>query len=292
MTTTPSRRKAVLVFDPRKEKTAAAIGKVREIVRAHADLLAEMRTDVADIPQDARGAEIVVVVGGDGTLLSQSRRWSTHNAAMLGVNTGRVGFLAEFDAPALEHHAKGLFSASVPATRDYPLLSVEVFSANDTRPRFAGIAMNEAAITAGPPYKIIALDLSIDNQQGPVLRGDGIIVCTPVGSTAYNLSAGGPILAPTADAFVVTPIAAQSLAFRPVVLPSTSTVLISAIKTNTVAGSGTTLVLDGQVHIPLVATDRVRVRKHAQAVRFITNPDSDWWARLMQKFNWAVAPGS
>jgi NAD+ kinase len=127
------------------------------------------------------------------------------------------------------------------------------------------------------------------------VRGDGLIISSPIGSTAYNLSAGGPILAPELDGFAITPIAAQSLSFRPVVVSGSSTIRVAAVRINRSedakgGSAGTTLVLDGQIEHAICSGDRVEVSKHDHGVRFVMNPASDWWARLMGKFQWAASP--
>ncbi len=152
------------------------------------------------------------------------------------------------------------------------------------------MAINDAAITAGPPFRLISLSLSIDGQRGPSLVGDGLIVSTALGSTAYNLSAGGPILSPRVDAFAVTPIAAHSLSFRPVVVSGDSRIEIRVERANADDSHGTTLVLDGQSTTRLEAGDRIVVLRHALGVRLVQNTRSDYWARLISKLNWATTP--
>jgi NAD+ kinase len=234
------------------------------------------------------------VFGGDGTLISQARRCALPNAAMLGVNMGRLGFLAEFDMPSLREQASTIFGGGSLAIAEFALAAVTVADAKG-KVRFEGMALNEAVITAGPPYRMITLAISIDGQPGPTISGDGVIVSSPLGSTAYNLSAGGPILAPSVDALAITPIAAHSLSVRPVVVAGSSRVQISAVKVNQVDGSdpsshGTTLVLDGQVQTPIMTGDRIVIARHARKVRFVQNPASDYWSRLIGKLNWSVAP--
>src|SRR5690606_8901839 len=109
------------------------------------------------------------------------------------------------------------------------------------------VALNDCVVTAGPPYRMIELDVYIDGEPGPTLRGDGVIVSTPIGSTAYNVSAGGPIVSPDLDSFTITPHAAHSLAFRPIVVPSSCEIDLHLRKGNDADDGGTTLVLDGQV---------------------------------------------
>jgi NAD+ kinase len=298
-------RTVALILNP--DKPADALREVREIVARHGTLLGEgLASKDPALREPERGplakADVVVVVGGDGTLLSQARRFARPGTALLGVNMGRLGFLANFDVEALRQHAHTLLGGEAPLdVREYNLLRVRVYAKPDApgaeheaTPRFDSLALNDAVITAGPPYRLITLALSIDGREGPTVRGDGLIVSSPLGSTAYNLSAGGPILAPETDGFAITPIAAQSLSFRPVVVPGASIIRVAALRINQSDGTpgspGTTLVLDGQIHTPLLTGDRIEICKHTHGVRFVMNPGSDWWSRLMGKFGWAASP--
>lgn len=283
-------RRTLLLINPQKPKAASAAAEVRAVVKQHGVLLGEVEANDGPLPAIAHEAELFVVLGGDGTLLSQARRCIESPGALLGVNLGRVGFLAAFDLVSVLRHGKELFGAAPLTVRTCNVLHVRVTDGHGA-PRFEGLALNDAAITAGPPYRLITLTLSVNGQPGPTIRGDGLIVASPVGSTAYNLSAGGPILSPTMDAFTITPIAAQSLSFRPVVVDGTSTIEVVAQRPNRGrAGEGTTLVLDGQVQTPIAAGDRITITRHARGVRFIDNPESSWWQRLIGKLNWAATP--
>lgn len=297
-------RTVALITNPDKPEAQEALREVRELLSRHGKLVGEctakagLERAAADAPaREVREAEVIVVLGGDGTLLSQARRFAHPKTSLLGVNMGRLGFLANFDLPALRTHAASILAddAAPLDVREYNLLRVRLYGSSSPtgEPRFDSLALNDAVITAGPPYRLITLALSIDGNNGPTVRGDGLIISSPLGSTAYNLSAGGPILAPELDGFAITPIAAQSLSFRPVVVPGTCTIRVSAIRINreAVDGPGTTLVLDGQIEQAIMVGDRVEVTKHTHGVRFVMNPSSDWWARLMAKFAWASMPG-
>jgi NAD+ kinase len=171
------------------------------------------------------------------------------------------------------------------------LLATSVLSPDGTE-RVAGIGLNEAVVTAGPPYRVIQLEVRIDGHSGPVFGGDGLIVSTATGSTAYNLNAGGPILSPLVDAFAITPIAPQSLSFRPILVPGTSRVELTLMRGNAegASGTGTTLVLDGQVMHPLITGERVTIRRAKETLRFVINPAYDFWSALSTKLRWAELP--
>jgi NAD+ kinase len=141
-------------------------------------------------------------------------------------------------------------------------------------------------ITAGHPFRMIELNIAINGEPGPTLTGDGVIVSSPVGSTAYNVSAGGPIVHPRLEAMIITPIAAHSLAFRPIVLWAGGEVIVTIKRAN----EGTTLVLDGRVTVPLKVGQSVRVTKHPKKARFVANPSSTYWQILLEKMRWAAPP--
>lgn len=284
-------RSALFLVNQEKPEALAAAGQLAPLVAPHGRVLATLPADNGPVPEVASAADLLVVFGGDGTLLSQARRFAHLGVPMLGVNVGRLGFLAEFDAPSAKKLAESVFGDGPIVTRNFSALRVELLGKKGNKPRFTAMAINEAVITAGPPYRLISLALSIDGCAGPSIRGDGMIVSTPLGSTAYNLAAGGPIMAPEVDAFVVTAVAAQSLAFRPVVIGSSSVIEITMLKVNDeVTSAGTALVIDGQTHMRVNTGDRLRLYKDKPLLRFVQNPLSNYWSRLIGKLNWAVAP--
>jgi NAD+ kinase len=287
-------RPVLLLVNKDKPEAVAAAGEVRALIERHARLAAELPAEIAAplTPGEAKGAELVVVLGGDGTLLSQTRRCAGLGLPMLGINLGKLGFLAEFDVPSFAQQAAALLAGDErPATRGISLLRARVRSAGAAEPAFEDAALNECVITAGAPFRMINIAMSIDGQQGPTIGGDGIIVSSPSGSTAYNVSAGGPIVAPDVEAMIITPIAAHSLSFRPIVVGARSEIALDLLQVNTGdGGPGTTLVLDGQVSIPLRRGDRVEVRRDDRPVRFVTNPRAGYWRTLIEKMQWAAPP--
>ncbi len=283
-------RSVVLVVNRAKPEAAAAAREVRALIERHGSVLAEVDArKSARLPK--KKPDLLVVLGGDGTLLSQTRHSAHLDVPLLGVNFGKLGFLAEFDMEALRQQSKTLFGAGSLPTRSVSMLQAECWNPGDKRPHATGLALNEAVITAGPPFRMIELSLSLNGVPGPVMRGDGLIIATPVGSTAYTLSAGGPVLAPSVDAIVVTPVAPQSLAFRPLVLSADSLLEVGMIRVNQgPGGSGSALVLDGQEMTPLESGSRVLVSRHPRRVRFVHNKKTDFLDTLVKKLRWAMAP--
>lgn len=332
----------MLLVNRSKPEVVAALDRLRgTIARAGGSIAAELDTDDAPLtaeltlaltreasqgagraPSQGGPADMVIVLGGDGTLLNQARRAMCLRLPMLGVNFGKLGFLAEYDEASFAEQSATLFDRAVPlplAQRDVLSVSVERASGSagsnasvasvafplGTQP---GLALNDAVIVPGPPYRMLEIAISIDDQIGPTVLGDGLIVSTPVGSTAYNASAGGPILAPDAHALALTPLAAQTLSFRPVVVAGTSTIRLTMLRVNqdppptppasppaTAAPSGppsagTTLMLDGRPACLLHRGDTLTIRLGDRPVQFVANPRQGYWATLISKLNWAKPP--
>ncbi|MCY2955124.1 MAG: NAD(+)/NADH kinase [Planctomycetota bacterium] len=249
-----------------------------------------------DAPLDTVPADAIIVLGGDGTLLSVARRLGGRPIPILGVNLGRLGFLASFTPAEIEQYLDQFLAARLPVSRRLAI-EASVVSADvvchvgdpaelAAKRRFAATALNDAVITAGPNFHMIELELDVNGQSGVRYFGDGVIVSTPSGSTAYNVSAGGPIVSPDVLAMCITPICPHSLSFRPVIISSSSTVLLVAAKVNL----GTTLFCDGQASTKLMAGDRVIVRRSDNDVLLIDNPIAHEWRSLAQKLHWAVSP--
>lgn len=281
-------RSVLLLVNRRKSDALAAADRVRTLIQRHGVLVAEVPSDEAT-DLGGYGADLGVVLGGDGTLLSLAKEASLAGLPLLGINLGKLGFLAEFDLETFAESAGALLGGEL-RHRELALLEASVRRA-DEAPRAEGLALNDVVIAAGPPYRMITLDISIDRAAGPEVSGDGLIVSTPTGSTAHTLSAGGPILAPSTEALVITPIAAHTLSFRPIVVPAGSEVELTVRDANrSERGEGTTLLLDGRALTPLEASEGVRIRTSQRRARFIQNPARDYWTTLVSKLHWAKSP--
>lgn len=273
----------LLVASPDRPGVPQVLPEVRRIVGMHARIAGEMPTADAPLPSGVDFSR-AVAVGGDGTFIALARRLIDRGVPIIGVNSGRLGFLAEFDPASLERHASMVFGPS-PLVRQRIVMQVRVHRATGGTGA-SEIAVNDAVVTSGPPFRMIEARLRFGGHMGPDISGDGLIVATPTGSTAYNVSAGGPIVHPDVDAFVVTPNAAHSLAFRPIVVPSQSGIAIEVVRAN----EGTTLVLDGHSNIPLSAGDRVEISRYGSMSRLVGNPDGSYWGTLLSKMRWAAPP--
>lgn len=284
-------KRVLLLSNPRSQEAMGASKDVATLIASHATLVASEEASTAPLSHLASSADVVVVLGGDGTLLAQARRFVEKDVPLLGVNLGRLGYIAEFSLESLRDQAGSLFGDEPLPTRSLSMLHAEVFSSGKQEARLSGIALNEAVVANGLPRHMMELSIAIDGRMGPSVSGDGLIVSTPIGSTAYNLSAGGPIVAPDADAFAITPLAPHSLSFRPVVVSGASVIELSMLRASAVGGDQTcALVLDGQVSEPLQDSDRILLKRHARQIRFVRNTRTDYWGTLIERLHWAAPP--
>jgi NAD+ kinase len=231
------------------------------------------RTEVAEQSQ------LLLVLGGDGTLLAAARVAAPLGIPILPINMGSLGFLTSFKIeemyPALEQVLAGRFSCS-----ERVMLDVELH--RDAEIIEHQIVVNEAVINKGTLARMIDLQLSIDSDFVCRYRADGLIVATPTGSTAYSLSAGGPIVHPAVESWIITPICPHTLSDRPVVVRDSSSIEVHL--------SGDTesvfLTLDGQTGIPMQPADRVRMTRAAERLKLIQPQKKSYFEILHSKLKW------
>jgi NAD+ kinase len=286
--------KIVVVANISKPRVRQAVDELIPWVKQHSQVVAvdtDSGTDFAKVD-----AEAILIFGGDGTLLSTARRLKGRPIPLMGVNFGRLGFLASFTPGQFKEHFEKLVARKLPISSRLVLEASVVdpdvkCTLTDTadvaaKRRFVSTALNDAVITAGAPFRMIELLVGPAVDPGVRFLGDGMIVATPSGSTAYSMAAGGPILSPGIDAICITPICPHSLSFRPIVMSSQNKVLVTARRVN----KGTTLFCDGQESVGLRAGDRIVVRRADQDVQLVENPDAREWRTLAEKLNWAASP--
>jgi NAD+ kinase len=224
-------------------------------------------------------ADLAVVVGGDGTLLAAARTLGDRQIPIVPINHGGLGFLTEVTLdemyPALERVLDGHFVAD-----HRMMMDVAVHRGNRWVARYR--ALNDAVINKGTLARIIELEACVDGQTVSIFRSDGLIVATPTGSTAYNLSAGGPIVFPRMHAMIITPICSHTLTNRPLVLPAEVKIDITLKSTQ----DEVHLTVDGQVGLPLNPGDRVRLERSAVAVQLIAPTGKNYFDVLRGKLKW------
>jgi NAD+ kinase len=228
--------------------------------------------------------DLLLVLGGDGTLLAMADRISQagRDLPILGVNFGHLGFLTEINFPELYPLLDSAIAGTAAIDRRLMLCARVVRSG---RAVAEYMAFNDVVITRGALSRIIELAVTVTDSFVARFTGDGLIVASPTGSTAYNLSAGGPILHPGVDALVLTPIAPHTLSNRPIVIPATSTVLVTPVVHD--PDQEIVLTLDGQIGFELSPGDNVEVVRHDTPLRLIKSPSHSYFDVLRQKLKWA-----
>ncbi len=231
-------------------------------------------------PELPAQVDLVVVLGGDGTLLSMARAVGDLGVPLLGVNLGGLGFLTattlEEMLPALEALLAGRMAAD-----ERMMLTTRVVRNGQRLCEYA--ALNDVVITKAAMSRIIDLAVSVEGQHATEYRADGLIISTPTGSTAYSLSAGGPILFPTMDAIVLTPICSHTLTNRPIVLPG-----MHRVEVRLLADQEVMVTVDGQVGVNLKQGDTVEVVKAAARIRLVRFPQKDFFSVLRTKLMWGA----
>lgn len=237
----------------------------------------------ADSDLSALEADVALVLGGDGTVLHTARRMGDRPTPVLGVNLGRLGFLTELDPGELLDHL-GDLAARRYTVESLMTLDCTLKSALGPTRRFRGL--NDVVLRAAPTFSLVEIALCIDGEDVMTYRGDGLILATPVGSTAHSLSAGGPILPPDAHMFVITPICGHTLTQRPLVDAMHKVYELAPV----VHGGSTYLVIDGQVQVPLSKGDRVTVRRGVKPFPMVRLPGHSFYRTLRDKLGWGTSP--
>jgi NAD+ kinase len=229
--------------------------------------------------QLAEETDLLVVLGGDGTLLAAARFAAPRGVPILPINLGSLGFLTSFTReelyPALEQTLAGRHAVS-----ERVLLQVELQRAGRTQQKH--LALNDAVINKGALARMIDLELLIDGHFVCRYRADGLIVATPTGSTAYSLSAGGPIVHPGVESFLITPICPHTLSDRPIVVQDSARIEV-ALPT---IGDAVFLTVDGQTGIEIQADDRIVVAKAEPRLKLIQPPRKNYFEILRSKLKW------
>jgi NAD+ kinase len=227
----------------------------------------------------ADGSQLLLVLGGDGTMLAAARMAAPRGIPILPINMGSLGFLTSFTLeelhPALDDTLDGRFSLS-----ERVMISVELERAGKVIDNQR--VLNEVVINKGALARMILLELTIDGVFVCRYRADGLIVASPTGSTAYSLSAGGPIVHPAVESFVITPICPHTLSDRPLVVRDSSSIE-TKFSGNT---ESVFLTLDGQRGIPLQSTDLVRVSRAKEPLKLIQPPKKSYFEILRSKLKW------
>ncbi len=254
--------------------------QLRPLLCESCAIVVEDLTFTRDLSNES--ADLTLVLGGDGSILRAARQMGYRQVPVLGINLGRLGFLADLNPGELRCCFPEVLRGDYHVTQH--LMFECVVEGPGVLRTFLGL--NEIALVTGPPFHMIDLNLLIDNVPVSRYSGDGLILSTPIGSTAHSLSAGGPILSQELEAFVITPICPHTLTQRPLVDSASKVYTIEINRSDESA----TLVIDGQEQLPL--TDRHRVTLRSAPVRFqlVKVPGRNYYQTLHQKLHWGNQP--
>lgn len=242
----------------------------------------ELPSEISHIPmmhirKIAEECQILLSIGGDGTLLSTVRQVGRHDIAVLGIRIGRLGFLAEGTGDNYQSALKDILEGN------YSIVERTLLEATMERQNTETYyALNEVVIEHGRA-RILKTHVHVSDVFLNTYESDGIIFATPTGSTAYSLSAGGPIISPDLDVILVTPVCPHSLSARPIVLPADVEIRVSFAEDQ----AGMDMAVDGQISVPLDYTETIRIRKTNYSARMITLPETNFFHTLRTKLGWS-----
>lgn len=275
-------QRVALLGSPDKPTAGETLERAARWVRTHAEVaFAELAYDGAAAL--ATHPDLLMVLGGDGTMIAAVHSLGHRQIPIVGVNLGKLGYLADFTIEELESEGEFLFSGALPVTRR---AMMDVSQDRGTACPERGPAVNDCVVLAGAPFNMVQCTVAVDGDEVAVVRGDGLIVATPSGSTAHNLAAGGPIVEPTGAAFILTPICPHALTYRPLVLDAGRQIVIQADQAN----PGTTVAIDGRVCRPLANGDRITITRYAADFLLVRNPKRSEWHALRRKLRWGEGP--
>ena len=263
------------------KKLAAWLESHGKKVFIDSDTAAAIRMEGYDRELIPSLVEMLIVLGGDGTLLSASRLVADahRDVPIFGVNLGSLGFMAEVSLDELYDNLEKAIAGKL-ATEDRIMLTASVLRDGKRVSRYR--VLNDAVINKGALARMMELKVSVDEGHLTTLRADGLIIATPTGSTAYSLSAGGPIVHPTLHCFVVTPICPHTLSNRPIAVPDNVVVTVCL----TSQSEDVLLTLDGQIGFPLMPNDVVEIKKSRFRMKLIKHPTKSYYEILRTKLKW------
>lgn len=269
----------LVLTSARKPEARGCAEELAGMFRARGIETALALSDHTETAVVAATVDLVLVVGGDGTILSAARRLAGIRVPIIGINIGKLGFLAEFTPHDVQCYLEG-------DTDRFRIVPRIMLSCQCGTGGVVYHALNDAVIAQGPLARLVNINMHVDGQLATRYRADGLVVSTPVGSTAYSLSLGGPLLAPGADALVVTPIAPHSLTNRPLVLEGSRKLAFQISRD----APELALVVDGQESAAIRPGDLVTVERAAQPCLLAAHRDYTFFDVLRWKLNWAHEP--
>jgi len=266
-------RRIALIGKPRSAESESSLQQLRDFLR---------KRGCEVLPEGATKADLAIVVGGDGTMLGAARELVRHHVPLVGINQGRLGFMTDIGHDDMQTGVGAILDGNY-ALEERSLLDAEI--QRQGKPVLSTIALNEAVIGKGSQGRLIEFELRVDGEFVYRLRADGIIVATPTGSTAYALSAQGPILHPAVPALTLVPLNPHTLSARPVSVSD-----LSVIEIEMKHALDARAHFDGLALHDMVEGDRLVLRRAADMVRFVHPPGYRYFATLREKLRWSEKP--
>jgi len=284
----PAFSRVALIGKLRTPEIAASLRALRELLEKRGcEVLLESETAAglsargADYEAIGRSADLAIVVGGDGTLLAAARSLVRHRVPLTGVNQGRLGFMTDIGQDDMQRGIGGILDGQY-TVEERSLLDAEIVRGTQTL--LKTIALNEAVLGKGAQGRLIEFDLSIDGEFVYTLRADGVIVATPTGSTAYSLSAQGPILHPAVPALALVPLNPHTLSARPVSISDRSSIEIKLVRALDARAH-----FDGFALTDMAEGDRLLLKRSADTIRLVHPAGYRYFATLREKLRWSEA---
>ena len=265
-------RRIALIGKLRSAESESSLQQLREFLR---------KRGCEVLPEGETRADLAIVIGGDGTMLGAARDLVRHHVPLVGINQGRLGFMTDIGHGDMQAAIGSILDGKY-SVEERTLLDAEIL--RDGKSLLRTLALNEAVLGKGAQGRLIEFQLSIDGEFVYVLRADGVIVATPTGSTAYAMSAQGPILHPAVPALALVPLNPHTLSARPVSVSDRSLIEISLVRAVDARAH-----FDGFALTDMQEGDRLVLKRSADAARFVHPPGYRYFATLRQKLRWSEA---
>ncbi len=273
----PKRPRVVLLGSGESAVVESEVKRLRPLIEQHVEVVLcdlEFRDGLEKID-----ADLVIVFGGDGSILRAAHRMAYRQLPVIGCNLGRLGFLAAFSASELLTALPEICGGKY-AVVEHLMFECRVIRGEKVL--YQQLGLNETAVFGGPPFRMLDIQLYVDSEPVTTYSCDGLIVATPVGSTAHSLSSGGPILRKDLQAFVISPISPHTLTNRPVVDSADRIFELTVAVPN----AGTAVVIDGQLLCPLQSQDRVRIERATPCFKLVEVAHHSYYRTLREKLGW------
>lgn len=288
--------KTLILYNPNKPEAIDAVPVIESLLSGFSEVVGKV-TKVPPVIE----TDFIVVLGGDGTILRTIKDLVNKSIPVVGINFGKLGFMTTFQYEDIKPNER-IGHSIIGRVEQVNELKSNYFKTAFTEPsisertmimgciikdgkRNVHMALNDFVINAGSPFRSISLKISIDGRELTTVNSDGLIVSTPTGSTAYNLSSNGPLMLPESAGIIINPLNPHALTYRPLVIHENASIKIEAVKVN----KGTTIVVDGEEFAGMINGEilEIRTRPNIKA-KLVRNPKRPIWCNLIEKLRWGV----